>query len=201
MKVSLKQKQVIIMFLVIIVISVFIKGYLNEKKKIYILSTAVNQEIKKDVNDLESKSIAKQTIFVHIEGSVKNPGLYELDADSRMNDVVHAAGGLMDNADRKRINLAKRLVDEDFIYILAIGEELEDIESSVSSNNSKGSININSASKQELESLVGIGPALADRIINYRNEKGKFNSIEELKNVNGIGEKKFNDIKGSITAK
>lgn len=200
MKFKSQQKHLIIVFLLIVVILVFLKGYVNEKKKIYILSSSEN-DILINSNFLDMPPPENKNVTIYIEGSIQNPGVYELPLDSRVNDAVNLAGGLLEDADRKRINLAKKITDEEFIYVLAINEEFHYIEATNSSENSHGLININSASKQELESLVGIGPALAERIINYRNEKGKFNSIEELLDVNGIGENKYKDIEKSVTIK
>jgi len=193
-----KQKHIISLALLIIVTVIFTKGYLDEKKKIHILSP-VEYEDSNEVENYSNEitSISTQRIKIHIEGAVKNPGLYELPLDSRVNDAINIAGGLLNDADRKRINLSKKIVDEEFIYILVEGEENEVYE--VTNTESDGLVNINIASKQELESLIGIGPALADRIINYRNEKGKFSSIEEIMNVKGIGEKKYEELSSKIT--
>ena len=144
-------------------------------------------------------------IVVHIEGEVANPGVYELNKDTRVFDAIEAAGGLLKDADRKRINLAKKIADEEYIYIPNKNEE--NIESQYRNNlliptgtiQNTNLININRANIMELKELPGIGDVLAGRIIEYRDEKGKFKSIEELKSVSGIGDKKFDDIKDRVT--
>ncbi|KXG74621.1 ComE operon protein 1 [Fervidicola ferrireducens] len=138
-------------------------------------------------------------IVIHIAGAVKNPGVYELEEGSRVIDAVKAAGGYIPEADIAGINLAKKLQDEDKIYIPQVGESPasgDAVNGGISP--SDGKININSAGLDELDKLPGIGPALAQRIIDYRNQHGPFKSIEELKNVSGIGEKRFEEIKNLV---
>src|SRR5690606_1866549 len=101
-------------------------------------------------------------------------------------------------ADIDRINLAKKVKDEDKIYIPAIGENISMEIDGIDSGNSSGLININICSKEELDSLPGIGEVIAERIIEYR-KTNKFTKIEEIRNVSGIGDSKFNDIKDLIT--
>ena len=158
-----------------------------------------------------------EKIVVYIIGSVKNPGIVELDADSRVSDAVNVAGGLLEDADLSKINLAYKLedgqkitipsihdkTDEDSDYQDYISDESGDMISDSSSNSgsskSQVKVNINSASQTELETLPGIGPSTAAKIISYRNENGKFKSIEDIKNVSGIGDSKFNNIKEFIS--
>ncbi|MCF6096623.1 helix-hairpin-helix domain-containing protein [Thermovorax subterraneus] len=137
-------------------------------------------------------------IVVHVAGAVKNPGVYELKEGSRVIDAVKAAGGYISEADVTGINLAKKLQDEDKIYIPRLGESaaFDGVSGGVSPPD--GKININSAGIDELDKLPGIGLALAQRIIDYRNQHGPFKSIEELKNVSGIGEKRFEEIKNLV---
>nr|WP_276537079.1 helix-hairpin-helix domain-containing protein [Anaerosalibacter massiliensis] len=143
--------------------------------------------------------------MVHISGQVFKPGLIELKNGSRVTDAVNKAGGLKDEADLDRINLAKKLIDEEKIYIPKIGEEndmVEDINSSnedtqENSQNGNDKIDINKATKEELMGLPGIGEVLAGRIIEYR-ESNKFKTIEDIKNVSGIGDKKFESIENMI---
>lgn len=158
---------------------------------------------------------SEDNIIIHIAGHVKNPGIVSLKSGSRIVDAIEAAGGLLDTADLKNINLAYTLEDGQKIYIPSTEEtelyskdNIEYITSSngdnivSNNNNDKGDdyimININKASQTDLEQLPGIGPSTALNIIEYRNENGKFNSIEDLKNVSGIGNAKFNNIKEYI---
>lgn len=135
---------------------------------------------------------------MYITGEVLNPGVYYISEESRLNDLIEICGGFTQNADISELNLAERLSDSDKIEVPKIVSESEneyinEIEENVSNN----LININTATKEQLKSLNGIGDTLADNIINYR-KKNKFNTIEDLLNVNGIGESKFNTIKEYI---
>lgn len=163
---------------------------------------------------------SKKSIFIDIKGAVKKPGVYETDENSKVIDAITLAGGLKSNADTSNINLSQHLKDEMVIYIFTENElkkseekiacdttcKTEVIEvnnctektSSVNNEKDDKLININTASKEELMSLSGIGEAKADAIIAYRNEK-QFATIEDIMEVSGIGESVFATIKDSIT--
>lgn len=138
-------------------------------------------------------------IKVDIKGAVKSPGVYEIKKGSRVTDLIKLAGGGTKDADLDATNLSEKLNDEDCIVICKKGEvsKAQNIQSSTPdsptpSSNSKGEdaiININTASKEELKTLTGIGDAKADVIIEYREQNGGFKSVEELTKVGGIGEK------------
>lgn len=210
-----KREQIVILILVTAIIvgigyEIFTKRDLEvikaDRNSEYIEMNGSNIENFKDEiieeNNLEE---AHKKIVVHIAGEVVNPGVIELDEGARVIDAVNIAGGLTKYADEKKINLAKRLYDEEKIYIPRIGEDVSNDEIyNVSIHNSQDisqkKININTATKEELQSLPGIGPALAERIINYR-EKQKFTSIDDIKKVSGIGDKKFEAIKDLIVVK
>lgn len=202
-----KKEQIVILILVICIISVIsIKLIRNNDIKIDELGQDIN-----DIDDTENISTLEKniedeninnTIMVHISGEVYRPGLVILKEGDRVIDAVNAAGGLKKEADLDRINLAKKLVDEEKIYIPKKGEEnfVSDSQENVIefTNDSINKIDINNASLNELMELPGIGKVLAGRIIEYRT-KNRFNDIEEIKNVSGIGEKKFEAIKDLIT--
>lgn len=150
----------------------------------------------------------KNKIFLHITGEVNSPGIIEIDEGARLVDVIEAAGGFTENADINKINLAYLVKDGQKINIPNVnsvdtnsyitenmGENIiiEDITSS-----STNLVNINTATQTELETLTGIGPSTALKIIKYREENGKFKTIEEIKNVAGIGDSKFEAIKDEI---
>lgn len=205
MKIKNKQNIILIIMVVIIVLVFSISDYIKQQK-VYVLSNGTKGNIIEDNNEnntIKQPNIGK--IVVHIEGEVANPGVYELGGDSRVFDAIDAAGGLLKDADRKRINLAKKIVDEEYVYIPNKNEEdiepryRENLLTTTGTIENINLININRANIIELKELPGIGDVLANRIIEYRNEKGEFKSIEELKNVSGIGDKKFNDIKDKIT--
>lgn len=133
-------------------------------------------------------------IYVHVAGQVRSPGVYSLSAESRVLDAIEAAGGALQEADVHRLNLADYLVDGQKITVPAkidAGTE--------SDQQQEGLININTADQSTLELLPNIGPSRAASIIQYRENHGLFNSIEEITNVNMIGEKIYESIKDLIT--
>ncbi|WP_245984593.1 helix-hairpin-helix domain-containing protein [Biomaibacter acetigenes] len=147
-------------------------------------------------------------MVVYVTGAVKNPGVYTLEDGMRVKDAIDLAGGILPEADLLRLNLAKKLHDEDKLYVPKIGEVSSEQPGQESlivadgtggiSSYSDGKININTASLSELDTLPGIGPTTAQKIIDYRTQNGPFKSIEDIKNVSGIGEKKFEQIKDKI---
>lgn len=206
-----KREQVVILVVVfLLILGVFFKfqflDKVNAKKhELEITSQDNDLDLKYDLQEKEEvqEVISDVNIMVHISGEVYKPGLVELRLGQRLKDAVEYAGGLKKDADIDRINLAKKLVDEDKIYIPKIGEENDDIiDMSIESfqgdnENSTAKININNCSKEALISLPGIGEVTAEKILKYRKEN-KFNQIEDIKNVSGIGEKKFEAIKDLI---
>jgi len=165
--------------------------------------TLVDFEEDKDKEVIEDESFFEDSvIMIHISGQVHVPGIIQLNSGERLIDAIELAGGLKKDADLDKINLARKLSDEDKIYIPAIGEDIE-IESYMeisSDEDTSTKINVNVCTKEELTSLPGIGDAIADRIIEYR-ESTPFSSVEDLMNVSGIGEKKFEDMKDLIIIK
>jgi len=154
-------------------------------------------------NDIDGVSIIKagesSGLMVDIGGAVVKPGVYQLDSDSRVNDLLIACGGLTQWANQrfieKDLNRARLINNGEKVYIPYIGEEIA-VAASFARSGSK--IDINKAAVGELESLSGIGFAYASAIIEYRQDKGNFSSIEEIKNVPGIGEKTFEKIRDLI---
>jgi competence protein ComEA len=151
-------------------------------------------------------------IVVHISGAVAQPGVYTLPADSRVQDLIDAAGGLLPAADDTALNLAAPLEDGTRIAVSARkptapppptakpGETNVPMPPQTEeSPPSTGSININTATLEELDSLPGVGPAIAQRIIDYRTANGLFLTIEDLQNVKGIGPATFEKLKDLIT--
>jgi len=132
------------------------------------------------------------------------PGVYTLPTESRVLDAIQQAGGLLPTAEEKALNLAAKLVDEMVIYVPAIGETDGPVlhMSSPASNESQSSlVNINTADETTLMTLSGIGPSKAKAILTYREEKGLFQSIEEIKDVTGIGDQTFENLKDFISIK
>ena len=141
----------------------------------------------------DKKEIVPQLIFVQVAGAVKNPGVYNLPASSRVYAAIEAAGGLLDSADDSDINQAALLEDGQKIYVYSY-EEKQEIALSEETSEDDGLININTATEAELTSLPGIGQAKAAQIAAYRKANGNFASIEDLKKVSGIGDGIFNQI-------
>lgn len=152
-----------------------------------------------------------ETIFVHIAGCVKKEGILELKSNSRIADAIEAAGGLNQDADLSNINLAYILEDGMKIYIpnknekqentLPKNDENVNTQENTNKENKIQKVNINTATQTELETLPGIGPSTALKILAYRKEKGKFTNKEQIKEVSGIGEAKYEKIREHITVK
>ena len=165
---------------------------------ISIIYTNINGKSRIVVNDNELEIDDRDNkIAVYITGEVVNPGVYYIDENLRLDDLVKECGGLTSQADLSEINLAEKLNDSDKIDISKIAIEEENEEDNIENNDDNDLININKASKDELKTLNGIGDTLADNIIEYR-KNNKFNTIEDILEVNGIGESKFENIKEYI---
>lgn len=155
----------------------------------------------------EDSTLATNEIIVHIDGEVINPGIVHLPMDSRISDAIFYAGGTTETADISKINLAYILKDGQKVYIPSIYDEEDSpaIQDDAGTNviladpsSTSSLVNINLATQTELENLPGIGSSTASKIIDYRNKNGKFKTIEDIMNVNGIGEAKFATIKDYI---
>ncbi|MEA2492614.1 MAG: competence protein ComEA [Thermoleophilaceae bacterium] len=150
----------------------------------------------------------KPSIWVDVAGAVRRPGLYSLPWGARVAAAVELAGGVRSGADRAAVNLAAKLVDGQQILVplrngpvrgAAPGSVASaPAAGSASAGSASGPISLSSATQDQLEQLDGIGPALAQRILQYRDQHGGFRSIDELQQVAGIGEKRFEALKGSI---
>ncbi|MBK5246116.1 MAG: helix-hairpin-helix domain-containing protein [Peptostreptococcaceae bacterium] len=141
-------------------------------------------------------------IYVDISGAVNSPGVLKLEENMRVYQAIEMIGGLKADADVSGINMAAKLEDENKIYIPKVGEKLET--AAINNLQSKtgidhnGKININTANSQQLQELSGVGPSTADKIIQYREEHGSYQIIEDIKNVSGIGDKTFAKFKDNI---
>ena len=213
----LKYKNYFIVLIIVLGLIIF---------NIYTL-TLINEESEKQSPIILTNSKKKASkIKVDIKGEINAAGVYELESGARVNDLINKAGGITKNADTSIINLSKKLEDEMVVIIYSKNEvallkeqgqksitetcpkindacpekELE----TLTENNSKaektnGKISINNATEDELETLNGIGTSKAKAIIEYRNENGEFQKIEDIKNVKGIGDSAFEKIKDQIT--
>lgn len=212
---NLTKKQKIIVIAIAGIVAIGIMYFIYNKNQV---KEDINIENEILVNNVitNENNTNDDIVIIHITGSVKNPGIVKLKEGSRIEDAIESAGGLTENADITKVNLAYVVEDGTKIKIPSASEEDigdEDIidsksgdniiieENAVPSNNSTQTININKATEKEFETLPGIGPSLASKIIEYRNQNGKFESIEDIKNVNGIGDNKYEKIKDLITVK
>lgn len=202
---SNQEKITIILLLIVIVVGVGIVLYKN-----------INSEDNFVINrasDISENSPAIQIevppLIIHIAGAVKNPGVYQLESTDRIVDAVKIAGGATEEANLDLINLAALLKDEQKINIpyktySETGEEINTntynyVASAYSSSGSTSAkININTANANMLQNLPGIGPVLSERIIEYRNQNGLFGVIDDIMDVSGIAEKKYEGIKDQI---
>ena len=219
----------------VIVIAVFIFMIINlgkikefenkDNDKIINVESSINTDNDKNEENKEQKDDNSKEqivngggIFVHIDGYINNPGVYEIKENDRIKTLIDKAGGFKEGYSIKNINLAAKLSDGDKIYIPNVSEEKNsennnniNINSSgkgqnvkadrnnvsIMKNNSK--ININTANISELKQITGIGESTANKIIDYRENVGKFKKIEDIKEVKGIGDAKYESLKNKIT--
>lgn len=199
--IELSKNQKIILIVVGCII-LFVIGY-------YITSQTGEEEyinIDEEIEIVEEK-INEEEIIVHITGAVSNPGIVKTKEGARIADIIELAGGELESADTSEINLAYKVQDGEKIYIPTKGENKENLiyitteagNNPISKSDDNKKVNINTASQEELDTLQGIGPSTATKIIEYREKNGKFKTIEEIKNVTGIGDSKFEAIKENIS--
>ena len=220
---NLSKKQKIILSIVISIIFVLVLIYVyqnlyEEDTEILLtnetneLSSEMNENSNEDSTSLNSKE-TEETVVVHVIGEVNNPGVVTLPEGSRIIDAINMAGGKTEEADLSKINLAYIVEDGTQIYIPRINEDLNQVnlisdgagvgvvitDSNVEENEVDSKVNINTASKEKLETLPGVGETTAQKIIDYREANGKFKTIEDIKNVSGIGDAKYESLKDKIT--
>lgn len=133
--------------------------------------------------DETGNEVSQQFLYVHVVGEVQSPGMYQLPIGARLVDAVFAAGGLTEEADNASVNLARELTDGEQIIVFSISQEGE-----AAGTTASGLVSLNRAGDKELEELPGIGPALAGRIVAWREANGGFKSVQDLLKVSGIGE-------------
>lgn len=140
-------------------------------------------------------AIVGAALYVHILGAVERPGLYELREGDRAIDAVAAAGGFLDTADQTQLNLARVVVDGEQIVVPVLGEAPV----ATPGETASGKVNINTADEAALDVLPRVGPAMAARIIAWREANGRFTAVEDLLNVAGIGDKTFEELRDLVT--
>jgi len=184
MKLKLKNKDTVI-FLVLLLLIIITKFGLAIKKNTI--------EVNLDDNESSLSVALEENILVHISGEVKEPGVYELKTNDRLDDLVKISGGLTKNADKSRINLARLVEDGLKVHIPSslINEE-------EASNNKLTLTDFNQLSQNKLEEIDGIGEVISKRIVDYRETHGPFSKMTDLLEVNGIGESKLELIKSKV---
>ncbi len=209
---NFNKKQKIILGILGVIVAGFICYYVYAKDE---SNNTLEVEENLEVQEEQTEEIySDDVIFVHVSGAVNNEGIVELKVDSRVSDAIEKAGGVKEDAYTEEINLAYKLEDGMKIHIPTRQEKQQSTNTQVIITSSgvveneeqkqetkQKKININTATQTELETLSGIGSSTANKIITYRKEKGSFKKIEDIKNVSGIGEAKFNKIKDYITVK
>lgn len=193
-KFSQQEKYVILILVSIILIGGGIFYFYNYNQEPYIEKSDKIYSEKKTESHLPTPEEGE--IIIHISGAVKNPSVYKLKSGARIFDAVNAAGGYSNEADIDKINLVANIKDGEKIHIPYKAQTQQ--RNLANNEYSANLININTATEGELCNLPGIGPSLSKRIIEYRSTH-PFSSIEEIKDVKGIGEKKFENIKNLIT--
>ena len=157
------------------------------------------KEVKKEEKE---ESPEQDLITVDVKGAVKSPGIYDLPVGSRVHDAVQKAGGLTDEADSKSLNLAQKISDEALVYVPTKGEEAASQQAAsgtTPSTSKEKKVNLNRASLEELKQVKGLGGKRAQDIIDHREANGKFKSVDELKKVSGIGAKTIEKLKDYVT--
>ena len=168
----------------------------------YSSSSKTEKSKQRSENDQGDKN--EGMVTVDVKGAVKKPGVYQLKSSSRVYDALVKAGGMTDEADLKSINQAQKLVDEAVVYVAKVGENVVDVTTNTSASTATsqakaGLVNLNTATEADFQTISGIGQKRAQDIIAYREANGKFKSVDDLKNVTGIGAKTLEKLKEYVT--
>jgi hypothetical protein len=168
-------------------------------------SSYMNEKSNKS-NEIGQAETEDQLVTVDVKGAVKKPGVYQLQSNSRVHDALEKAGGLTDEADLKSVNQAQKLSDEAVVYVAKVGENAVDVTASAPASATSGTnqtksalVNLNTATEADFQTISGIGQKRAQDIIAYREANGRFKSVDDLKNVSGIGAKTLEKLKEYVT--
>ena len=210
------KKLVIVIIVVLLLTGLFCYFRFREPENVDVFQPEDGIVTNESTNTVEE--VEEEMIIVHVSGEVKEPGIVKLKEGERIADAIEKAGGATDDADLSKLNLAYVLEDGVKVRIPKknegenVGEYVSEesgeeviqegsIEAEESTQTTSKVVNINKANQEELMTLPGIGESTAQKIIDYRKENGKFQTIEDIKNVSGIGDSKFNQIKSLIKVK
>lgn len=201
------KKDKLIIALIIGIVIILSRNFVNNQKKDELVFENTSSSVSIEANQLSNKETREKiennntTMKVHISGEINKPGVYDIKDNYRLEDLVNDAGGLTNNADINKINLAMKLEDQMHIIIPnknnQENNQTQDQLVTPTNTNENKKININSADKNSLMTLPNIGDKRAEAIIEYR-QKDKFNKIDDIKNVSGIGDKYFEAMKDMI---
>ncbi|MCB6406846.1 MULTISPECIES: helix-hairpin-helix domain-containing protein [Streptococcus] len=169
-------------------------------------SSSYKDEKSNKSNEISQAETEDQLVTVDVKGAVKKPGVYQLQSNSRVHDALEKAGGLTDEADLKSVNQAQKLSDEAVVYVAKVGENAVDVTTSAPASATSGTgqaksalVNLNTATEADFQTISGIGQKRAQDIIAYREANGRFKSVDDLKNVSGIGAKTLEKLKEYVT--
>ena len=192
-------KSIILAFVCSLVLIIGGLFYFN-KNKTEDYSGVSFSNISNETNNKDEKAENRhdEKIFVDVKGAVKHPGVFETTKDKRVKDLIEEAGGLLDDADTSTLNLSQKVKDQMVIYVLKHGEKPKQISDGGSSSSNTDVININTANKERLMKISGVGKTKAEAIISYREKNGDFKKKEDITKVRGIGKATFEKIKDKI---
>ena len=192
-------KSIILAFVCSLVVIIGGLFYFNQSKTEDYSGVSFSN-ISNETNNKDEKAEDKhdEKIFVDVKGAVKHPGVFETTKDKRVKDLIEEAGGLLDDADTSTLNLSQKVKDQMVIYVLKYGEKPKQISDGSTSSSNKDVININTANKEQLMKISGVGKTKAEAIISFREKNGDFKKKEDITKVRGIGKATFEKIKDKI---
>ncbi len=192
-------KSIILAFMCSLVLIIGGLFYFNQNKTEDYSGVSFSN-ISNETNNKDEKAEKRhdEKIFVDVKGAVKHPGVFETTKDKRVKDLIEEAGGLLDDADTSTLNLSQKVKDQMVIYVLKHGEKPKQISDGGSSSSNTDVININTANKEQLMKISGVGKTKAEAIISYREKNGDFKKKEDITKVRGIGKATFEKIKDKI---
>ena len=192
-------KSIILAFVCSLVLIIGALFYFNQNKTEDYSGVSFSN-ISNEINNKDERAENRhdEKIFVDVKGAVKHPGVFETTKDKRIKDLIEEAGGLLDDADTSTLNLSQKVKDQMVIYVLKHGEKPKQISDGSTSSTNGDVININTANKEQLMKISGVGKTKAEAIISYREKNGDFKKKEDITKVRGIGKSTFEKIKDKI---